>query len=80
MQSYYVQANPEFKMGDGDLQDRGGRQDCRCNAHFTVTGAHAGGDFVLGVTINKTTGQIHTKTLSAVCKDTQTGKTLKCCS
>ena len=47
----------------------------RCNAHFTVTGAHAGGDFVLGVTINKTTGQIHTKTLSAVCKDTQTGKT-----
>ena len=38
----------------------------RCNAHFTVTGAHAGGDFVLGVTIDKTTGQIHTKTLSAV--------------
>ena len=78
MQNYYVQANPKFKMGTVTCKIAASGKTARCNAHFTVTGAHAGGDFVLGVTINKTTGQIHTKTLSAVCKDTQTGKTLKC--
>ena len=78
MQNYYVQANPKFKMGTVTCKIAASGKTARCNAHFTVTGAHAGGDFVLGVTINKTTGQIHTKTLSAVCKDTQTGKALKC--
>jgi hypothetical protein len=78
LQNYYVQANPAFEMGVVTCKIAAGGKTARCNAHFTVTGAHAGGDFVLSVTINRTSGEIHTKTLSAVCKDTKTGKTLHC--
>jgi hypothetical protein len=78
MQSYYVQANPNFELGAVSCKIAPSGRSARCNAHFTVSGAHAAGDFVLGVTINRKTGQIHTKTLSAVCKDTRSGKTLHC--
>jgi hypothetical protein len=78
MQRYYVRASPKLELGAVTCKIAASGKSARCVAHFAVTGAHAVGDFVLGVTIDRKTGRIHTKTLSAACRDTKTGKILRC--
>ena len=78
MQNYYVQANPKFKMGAVTCKIATTRKTARCNAHFTIPPKHGEGDFVLGITINTASGEIHTKTISAVCRNTQTQQKISC--
>lgn len=78
MQSYYDKAIPGLKITTVTCSIPAAGSTGRCRAHFTITAKRAKGVFVIGLTINRSTGNVRTKTLSATCLDSKTGAKLKC--
>ena len=77
MASYYKKSDPGLKFTTVTCRISSDRTTARCNAHFTVVSKHATGVFVVAVT-GGAGGTVSTKTLSASCKDTRTGKKIAC--
>jgi hypothetical protein len=77
MASYYRKSDPGLRFTTVTCKISSDRTTARCNAHFTVVSKHATGVFVVAVT-GGAGGTVSTKTLSASCKDTRTGKKIAC--
>jgi hypothetical protein len=77
MASYYRKSDPGLNVTTVTCKISSDRTTARCNAHFTVVSKHATGVFVVAVT-GGAGGNVSTKTLSASCKDTRTGKRIAC--
>ena len=78
MQAFYDKAEPGLELTRVSCELASNERSGHCVAHYTVVKRHLLGVFQLAETIDTSTGDVHTKTLSAKCTSSRTGKTVSC--
>jgi len=78
MQAFYDKAEPGLRIVEVSCALASNKRSAHCVAHYTVVNRHLLGVFLLAETIDPTTGVIHTKTVSATCTSSVTGKAVHC--
>jgi hypothetical protein len=77
MQSYYKSHVPGLKITTVSCKIASTGSSAACKAHFTIVKAREIG--VFGVNVTETAaGSAQTKTVSIACRDSKTGKSVKC--
>jgi hypothetical protein len=78
MQAFYDRAEPGLEIVSVSCALATDKRSAHCVAHYTVVKRHLLGVFLLAETIDPSTGEIHTKTVSAMCTSSLSGKTVSC--
>ncbi len=78
MQKYYGKTVPGLRITSVTCKIAAARTSALCRAHFTVESERAVGVFKVSALIDRSTGGVRTKTLSAACYDSKTGAKLTC--
>ncbi len=74
MQAFYDKAEPGLELTRVSCVLASNGRSGHCVAHYTLASRHLLGVFQLAETIDPASGEVHTKTLSAKCTSSRTGK------
>lgn len=78
MKAFYAKSVPDLALTTVRCVIAAGGTTAHCQAHFTIKPASELGVFRVSATIDRSTGGVRTKTLSAACTSTKTGKPVTC--
>ena len=78
MQSYYTRTQPGLRITGVTCAIPAAGTTGTCHAAFTRASEQAVGVFVIGLAIDRSTGDVKTRTLSVSCRDAKTGARVAC--
>lgn len=78
MQSYYDRMSPGLEIASVACALNADETRGACSARFALRGGAISGVFGLAITVDRSTGEVTTKTVSERCRNTATGDRVAC--
>jgi hypothetical protein len=78
LEAYYARTQPGLVITSVSCSIPAGGTTGTCRARFTRAARQAEGVFVIGLRIDRATGEVATRTRSVSCRDARTGARLAC--
>jgi hypothetical protein len=78
MQASYDKSYPGLELTTVSCVIAADGRSAHCQAHFTISAQRLDGLFQVSALIDRTTGGVHTRTLSVACTDAKTGTHAAC--